>query len=857
MQDLNLNNSKIKIERLKVIYSFFIFSNVGQLFAGLILVYLLRNSLGTQTIFMWLAWLLFSVVFGIVIKIIFLKKVNSKRSIENLNPDYWEKLFLFAVLIAAIAWGSAGYFLYPTQSLANQTLLELTIAGIIAASIATLAPSMRAILIFIPLTILPLLIRIYYDNPENAAVLMGMIIIYLFISLFSSRIFNQNTKENLSLRFAADVRESELKESEEKYRLLYEKSEDPMMLFTGEKFAMVNKAALRAFGIATEEEFLNTPPFDFSPKYQPDGVPSFKKAAKIMRKIAKEGYYRFEWIYKHADGSTHPADVTMTALPSKGKRAIFCVMRDISENKKIEQELILAQQKADDANQAKSDFLANMSHEIRTPMNGVIGTTELLLRYPLSEEQKMRAMLIKNNADSMIKIINDILDFSKVEAGQLALEIKEFNLDDLIKEFTSSIANRIKQKGIQFKLNLDDNLKNWYKGDAGRIRQILTNLIDNAIKFTHDGLISLSCQLVKEGNNSSILKFDIQDTGVGISNDKQEKIFKRFNQGDESTTRKYGGTGLGLSICKQLCELMGGKISFSSQENKGTHFWFTLQLENITQKNDLEKNYNLDINTFENFNATALIVDDNVTNQMVAKEMLKVFNLDITLVDDGMQAVEILRKKKFDIIFMDIHMPVMDGYQATSTIRDPDSKVLDHKSVIIAMTASAMQGDKEKCLSFGMDDYISKPIDLNTLQVILHQWLPQKKRLKSKTQIKEISQSKLTQSKHPIFDYQAIFNRLSGDKALIEKITQRFVASIRGYIKDIQQSYTQEDFEKTRALAHKLKGSAATIGCMRLSHIAHKVELAAKQEEGKELKKLLPLLFPEYEIAKRAIEAKI
>lgn len=497
-----------------------------------------------------------------------------------------------------------------------------------------------------------------------------------------------------------------------------------------------------------------------------------------------------------------------------------------------------AEARAMDASHLKSQFLANMSHEIRTPLNGIIGMTKTLEDTRLEPFQKDCLNTIRDSSNGLLSLINQILDLSKIESGKLQLEETHFELRSLIDSTLSILAPSAHEKGLPLVSSIHVEVPDMYIGDPLRIRQIILNLLNNAIKFSKEGRIEIRVQTLADQDSTTTLLFEVIDQGVGMDQKVQGRLFQSFSQGDASTTRLYGGTGLGLVISRQLIELMGGRIGIESEVGKGSRFFFQIDLK--TAKYCIVDTPHKPTDDATALRAHVLIAEDNAINQKVASAMLSQMGCTFEFAGTGQEAIQALAKGEFDLVLMDGQMPTMDGYEATRRIRAGESGAEQSKIPIIAVTANAIKGDVERCLEAGMDDYVSKPIVRQDLRAKIQKWLRSTGR---SLDLNVISSLKELESEE--------------NPDLVGQLVQIFESTTPDLLKELMNLAEQGQFEELNRRAHHFKSTCMSVGAIRMRNLTHRLERAGPNDDIEMIRKLIEALDQEFAIVKPELKKHV
>ena len=610
-----------------------------------------------------------------------------------------------------------------------------------------------------------------------------------------------------------------------RYRLLSQNANDIILFADINGYVIeANDAAIRAYGYEKEELFSKSIFYLVNPDPRsPVGAQPYQANAR--------GIYYEATAYRK-DGSTFTAEVSMQGSEIGSSKVLMAILRDVTERKRINEELKQAKESAEAANHAKSEFLANMSHEIRTPLNGMIGMIDLTLLTGLSEEQKDNLGTAKECTSTLLNLINDILDFSKIEAGKLTIEYVDFNIRDLLEQTIRPHIVRAEGKGLFLQYTFDSEIPEVVNGDPYRLKQIVNNLVGNAVKFTESGVVSFSITSISKNDEQTELEFRISDTGIGIAVEDIDRLFNSFSQVDSSHTRKYGGTGLGLAISKQLVEMMGGSIWVKSIKGNGSTFYFTVKLRNGNIPADALKPV-ASIRKAQH-PLRILLVEDDKINQLVITRMIQETGYKVITANNGIEALQILCDENIDVILMDIQMPEMDGIETTKRIRKGEEITGSHIP-IIALTAYALQGDREKFLSVGMDGYIAKPIQINSFLDTV-----------------ETITERLIGSR--------VIGGASGDKddnkvneSEANKFLTEYGRSMEPLLKDIDEninrlkySFEQNDLSGIERYAHIIKKLSSEISAATVKSVVFKLQLAARRGNITEAAEYFDLVTEEF-----------
>jgi PAS domain S-box-containing protein len=601
-----------------------------------------------------------------------------------------------------------------------------------------------------------------------------------------------------------------IEKSEKRFRGFFENSQGLMCIHDADgNILSINKNGAEMLGFTIEEALL-TNIYDLTSQGRESVVRNY------FSHVLEHGHSSGQLKVRRKDGKELILLLTnVLEQDEKGDQYILVNAIDLTERLQMVEELTEAKALAEKANQAKSEFLANMSHEIRTPLNGIIGFTDLIQKTRLDETQKQYINIIHQSGKTLLSIINDILDFSKIEAGKLTLDVERVNLKELLAEVSDIVSYPLEDKELELNLKLEEELPTFIWADEMRLKQVLINLLNNAVKFTEKGTVTLRVKILKSyAKDLKLFRFEVQDTGIGIRKEKQQAIFEAFAQEDGSISKKYGGTGLGLTISNRILKLGNSALQLHSEPGKGSCFFFDLKLKTSNDRNEKPKT------TRSDYGHSAqplkkvyriLIAEDNKINLLLARTLINQISPDATVCEatDGREAVRLYLKERPDLILMDIQMPNMNGLEATREIRSHET---DERIPILALTAGNMKGEKERCLEAGMDDFLAKPILKQNLEMVLSKWLP----LNESNVVAE--EEKATAVEHI---NRAWFDEYTThDASFKENFLILIRSGLRESSRDLRDHVLHRNLEGLKASGHKLKGTSVTAGLTELSKLA-------------------------------------
>ncbi|HEX3555971.1 MAG TPA: ATP-binding protein [Thermoanaerobaculia bacterium] len=661
--------------------------------------------------------------------------------IHGARPRLWRAAFYSSLLLNAVLLGCLFFTAIKIFGTRVESFFVFTIAAVIASmAILLYSHALRVILAFVVILLLPVILTLNGVAGPTAwrPGLWGYACLVLFFwylfglaaqlhrerwealrstHLLASRADelerarNELGRARDELGRLVDERTEELRKASQDYRRIFENAHDPILIFRpdDEVVLNVNRRACEVYGFS-REEFLGLSLVDIS-----EDVASGRD--QVSQTMEQGVFHNFESVQRRKDGSRMFLEINASFIEYEGRPAILSINRDVTERRKAE-ELRLAKEAAEQADQAKSRFLANMSHEIRTPMAGVLGLVDLLLKTELSATQRGYGELVQSSAASLLRLIDDVLDFSKIEAGRLTLERVPFDLHATLHEIVELLRFPAGARRNELGLALGAEVPQWVWGDPGRLRQVLTNLVGNAVKFTDGGRVDVEAERLADGR----LRFRIRDTGIGIPQEAQGRLFSLFSQADSTTSRRFGGSGLGLAISQRIVEQMGGEIGFDSTPDVGSVFWFILPLDPASPPAPPAALPGRKTSAGPNGRRYRILVaEDNAINQLVITHELAVLGYEAVAVNNGLEALRAVEKDAFDLVLMDCQMPELDGYEATRRIRDSPGE--SREVPIVALTAHALKEDLERCLAAGMNDTITKPFREEVLRQKLDRWL--------------------------------------------------------------------------------------------------------------------------------------